>query len=79
MNKMEKVSESDFLKFASEVLGVPVGSIGMDTAYQSIPEWDSIKHMHLVMEVSAEYGVEISLEKVVELKTLGDFYRFCIS
>ncbi len=76
---MEKVTESAFLDFAAEILGVPVGSIGMDTAYQSIPEWDSIRHMRLVMEVSAEYGAEISLAKVVELKTLGDFYRFCIS
>ena len=74
---MAIITESGFLEFAADVIGVPASSIGMETAYQSIPEWDSIKHMRLVMECSSAYGVEITLADVVRLKTLGDFYRLC--
>ena len=68
------VSESDFLQFASRVLGVPVAALSMGTAYGTIPEWDSVMHLRLVMEFEAAYGVSIPIEAVPELKTLGDFH-----
>ena len=63
-----------FLAFAARVLGVPAARLSPDTAYGTIPEWDSVMHLRLVMEFEAAYGVSIPLEDVAELKTLGDFH-----
>ena len=63
----------EFLVFAAEVLGVPEGTLGPETAYGAIPEWDSVMHLRLVMETAARYGSSIPLEIVPNLMTLGDF------
>lgn len=66
----------DFLAFVAEILDVAPGTISLETAYETIPEWDSVMHLRLVMEISEKYGVEIPLEDVPEIKTLGAFYGY---
>jgi len=63
----------DFLAFAADVLEVPKGTLAPETAYGSIPEWDSVMHLRLVMETEARYGSSIPLEAVPNLLTLADF------
>lgn len=70
---------ADFLCFAADVLGVTPGSLTAETAYASIPEWDSVMHLRLVMETEAHYGKAIPLEQVAELKTLADFAPYVVS
>ena len=60
-----------FLRFAAEVIGV--AGVEPATSYGSIPEWDSVQHLRLVMETEARYGVSIPLETVASLKTIADF------
>ena len=66
----------EFLEFMASILGAGREGLSMATAYGSIPEWDSVMHLRLVMEIQDRYGVDIPLERVPELKTLGDFYGF---
>lgn len=68
--------ENEFLDFVATVLSVDRGSLSFETAYESIPEWDSVMHLRLVMEVQDRFGVDIPLERVPEVKTLGDFFSF---
>ena len=63
----------DFLAFAAEVLGVDASALAPATAYGSIPEWDSVMHLRLVMETEARYGSSIPLEAIPALRTLADF------
>ncbi len=39
------VDDAEFLKFVAGVLDVPVASISLQTAYESIPQWDSVMHL----------------------------------
>ena len=63
----------EFLGFAAEVLGVPKCTLGPETAYGTLPEWDSVMHLRLVMETEARYGSSIPLEAVPRLARLADF------
>ena len=63
----------DFLDFAAETLGVQKGTLTPETAYGSIPEWDSVMHLRLVMETEARYGSSIPLEAIPRLVRLADF------
>lgn len=64
----------EFLAFVATVLDVDRGQVALETAYESIPAWDSVMHLRLVMEIGDRFKVDIPLERVPELKTLGDFY-----
>ena len=70
------LEKDEFLEFVATVLGTGREGLSLETAFGSVPEWDSVMHLRLVMEIQDRYGVDIPLEKVPELKTLGDFYAF---
>ena len=68
------VNEKDFLSFVANLFEVPPESLSLETAYESIPQWDSVMHLRLMMEVGAAYGVDIPLDEIPNLKTLGAIY-----
>ena len=70
------VSKSQFLDFVASVLEVPNSTISLDTAYESIPEWDSVMQLRLTLEIGTEYGVEIPVDEIANVKTLGAFYGY---
>lgn len=69
------VIDTEFLSFVAGILDVPPASLSLATAYESIPQWDSVMHLRLVMEIEEKYGVSFPLEEIPNLKTLGNFYR----
>ena len=69
-------TEKDFISFVAGVLDVSPESISLDTAYESIPEWDSVMQLRLTLEISSEYDVEIPVDEIADIKTLAGFYKF---
>ena len=69
-------TEKDFLTFVAGVLDVAPESISLDTAYESIPEWDSVMQLRLTLEISSEFDVEIPVDEIADIKTLGGFYKY---
>lgn len=65
----------EFLAFVAELFEVPASTISLETAYGSIPQWDSVMHLRLVMEVEARFGLSIPFERIPEIRALGDFLR----
>lgn len=68
--------EKKFLEFVAGVFGVDLSAISLDTQYEGIPEWDSLMQLRLMAEICDEYGVDIPIDEVPDIKTLGDFYRY---
>ena len=71
-----KRTENDFLNFVAGILEVPRESISLETAYESIPEWDSVMQLRLTLEIGTEYDVEIPVDEIANIKTLGEFYKY---
>ncbi len=67
--------EEKFLNFVAEVMEVDVSKISMETQYKVFEKWDSLMMLTLVMELEAEYGVSIPMEKVGNVKTMKDLYQ----
>ena len=65
--------EEKFLEFTAEIMEVDAGEISMETRYRE-GAWDSLMMITLVMELEAEYGVSIPMEKLGGVKTLRDLY-----
>lgn len=68
------VEEKAFLSFVANLFEVSPETLSLETAYESIPQWDSVMHLRLMMELGAAYGVDIPLDEIPNLKTLGAAY-----
>lgn len=68
--------EEKFLSFVADVMERDVSEISMDTAYKDFEPWDSLMMLTLMMEIEAEYGVSIPIERLGNVKTLSDLYAF---
>ena len=62
-----------FVAFAAGVLKVPREKLSGDSACGSMPEWDSVNHLRLVMEAEPRFGVHYPLERIPALEKLDDF------
>lgn len=71
-----KDTEQKFLAFVANILDVPVERISLTTAYESIPEWDSVMQLRLTLEIGSEYGAEIPVDEIANIKTLGQFFAY---
>lgn len=65
--------EQKFLDFVAEIM--EVDEVSMDTPYKE-GNWDSMMMLTLIMELEAEYGVSIPMERLGDVKTLADMYAF---
>lgn len=63
-----------FFELAARIFGVARTEIDGNTAYESIPGWDSVNHLRLVMEVERAFGVKYPLARIPSLMTLASFF-----
>ena len=64
----------EFFGLAARIFGVARTEIDGMTAYESIPGWDSVNHLRLVMEAEREFGIRYPLERIPSLRTLAAFF-----
>ena len=74
MRKTE-VKEADLIAVVADVLGVPAGELSLETTYSSIPAWDSMAQLRLVMEMQSRWNVAIPFADVTSVTSLWEFYR----
>ena len=45
--------------------------ITMATTARDVPDWDSLNHVSLIMEVEATFGIKCALGELQDLKNVG--------
>ena len=73
MKTVGDLYQEAFIAFAASLFGVDRASLSPDTSYESIPSWDSVAHLRLVMEAEKRFGTSYQLECIPSLRTLRDF------
>lgn len=58
-------------KVVSQVMGVPLEQITDESSPDTIKEWDSLRHMNLILALEEEFGVNFSDEQILELLSVG--------
>jgi acyl carrier protein len=51
----------------ANVLNVPINSINLSSSPDSLPEWNSLKHMNLVLALEQEFGMVFSQRDIIEM------------
>jgi acyl carrier protein len=58
-------------ELAGQTFGVPVAEVPDDANPDVLPQWDSLRHIELMLSLEMEYGVQISSEVLPELLSLS--------
>ena len=62
-------------KVIREVFEIEAEIIDENWTSEDIPDWDSVGHLNLIMEVEKEFGIKIEIEEMFEIEKLGDITR----
>ena len=54
-------------QIVADVMEVPVASITDDSSPDTIPAWDSLKHMNLVLSLEQQFNITFSEEQIAEM------------
>lgn len=52
-------------------LQLEIGAIADDLAYNSIPEWDSVGHMALIVEIEGAFDVMLDTDDIVNMSSVA--------
>jgi acyl carrier protein len=55
----------------SAVLGVPVANIDDHTSPDTVPTWDSMQHLQLVLALEQEFSVAFEVEEIEAMQRVG--------
>ncbi len=59
----------------AKVFGVDPHAVDDATSNTNLPEWDSLGHVTLIMEIESTYGVSLSAEDALAMTDLGSIKR----
>jgi acyl carrier protein len=59
----------------ADVLQVPAATITDDLAMEGVEAWDSLKHMELVVALEEAFGVELTFDEIVRMRSVGEIKR----
>ena len=62
---IDKIRES-----FNEVLQVPFNKVTDTTTMENLSEWDSMKHMELIMALENKFQVSFEINEIVELNSV---------
>lgn len=55
----------------SDILGIDAASLTDDASPDTISTWDSLNHLNLVMALESEFGLSLSPEDALDMRTIG--------
>jgi acyl carrier protein len=73
---MKTLTLDRLYEIMSNVLMLPDFEFSQAMAASDIPNWDSLNHSVLMMEISSEIGLQISAEDAAKQKSIGELFTF---
>lgn len=58
-------------RICSQIFGIAAETIDEDTSPDTVLNWDSLKHMNLVLALEEEFGVQFTDTQTVEMMNVG--------
>lgn len=65
--------EEEILCVLKNVLGLESATTAL--SQQNCDKWDSLRHLNLIVELEAEFGIEFEPEEISEMKSFEDIRR----
>ena len=59
--------EEQLKEIMGQVFSIPSGDITEQSSLDTIEDWDSLKHTHLIIALEQGFGVSFEAEEIVEM------------
>ena len=59
--------EDKIYEIVSKVMGIPLSNVNIDSSPDTIEEWDSLKHINLMMALEEEFDMQFSPEEISDM------------
>jgi acyl carrier protein len=60
-------SENKLKQVLADVFGIETNAVDENTSVDTVEEWDSLKHLNLVLALESEYDISLTEEQTVEI------------
>lgn len=58
-------------KLISEIFNIEVTTVNDELDFDSIPNWDSLTHMQLIIQLEETYKVQLSGDEIADMRSVG--------
>lgn len=62
-----QVNEQELKQVMADVFGVGIDTINESSSVDTVPSWDSLKHLNLVLALEGKFNVTFSEEQTIEI------------
>ena len=59
------------VEVVASVLGVPAGELSDDSSIGSVPSWDSLRQLSVILALESAYGTSISTDEALEMNSIA--------
>jgi acyl carrier protein len=66
-----EASDVRIFRTIAAVLGVPVEELNDESSPDTVPSWDSLNHLNLVMALEGEFDISLSPEQALEMRNVA--------
>jgi acyl carrier protein len=64
--------EGVVVRIASDILGVPVEHITLDSSPETIETWDSLQHLNITLALEDELGIQFEPDDIERMQSIGE-------
>ena len=68
---MAAFDEQVIRQIFSEALGIPLDQVTDTLAYNSCPQWDSLKHLQMVAMIEERFDIEIEMDDIIAMENFA--------
>jgi acyl carrier protein len=62
--------QQKLINLIADILDVSPETLTLESSQDTVPEWDSLKHLNLVVEIESEFEIEIDPEEIGEMYSI---------
>jgi acyl carrier protein len=67
---MNETTADQVRQIVADVFGLDPSEVSLDASTESIAEWDSLRHLDVLLSLEQRFGVQISPELAGELRSV---------
>ena len=64
---MIHTQEDKLYRILSQVFGIPASQLNEEGSPDTIPNWDSLSHLNMIVALEAEFGISLTPEQAMEM------------
>ena len=62
-----QVNEEKLKQVLADIFNIEVKTVGDTTSVDTVKEWDSLKHLNLILALEQEFSITFTVEQTVEI------------